>query len=158
MLGTIHSYSSSELHFRQASANFYIKHYHCYTDHGFAHVAIQHSLYATANNHCDPNISLNADNHFLRFLSFRKVSSFTKKAVKSLISHGFTAWYDGETDGYSITVGFSFSIFCFFNSIDECTYLFNVMFTLECPRISLRLLISNPSSTHLVAKVCRNAW
>ena len=89
---------------------------------------------------------------------FREVSSLTKKTVKSLISHGFTAWYDGKIDGYSIMAGFNFSIFCFFNSIDECTYLFNVIFTLECPRISLRLLISNPSSTHLVAKVCRSAW
>lgn len=50
-------------------------------------------------------------------------------------------------------VRFSRSIFFFFNSKDECTYLFNVIFTLECPKISLRLLISNPSSTHLVAKV-----
>jgi len=49
---------------------------------------------------------------------------------------------------------FSRSIFFFFNSKDECTYLFSVIFTLECPKISLRLLISNPSSTHLVAKVC----
>lgn len=88
---------------------------------------------------------------------FREVGSLTKKAVKPLISHGFTALYDGGIDGYSITAGFNFSIFCFFNSIDECTYLFNVIFTLECPRISLKLLISNPSSTHLVAKVCRNA-
>ena len=91
-------------------------------------------------------------------LGFREVGSLTKKTVKSLISHGFTALYDGGIDGYSITAGFSFSIFCFFNSIDECTYLFNVIFTLEWPKISLRLLISNPSSTHLVAKVCRSAW
>ena len=41
---------------------------------------------------------------------------------------------------------------------DECTYLFSVIFTLECPKISLRLLISKPSSTHLVAKVCLSAW
>ena len=46
----------------------------------------------------------------------------TKKAVKPLISHGFTALYDGGIDGYSIMAGFSLSIFCFFNSIDECTY------------------------------------
>lgn len=88
----------------------------------------------------------------------RKVSSLTKKAAKSTILHGFAAWFDGEIDGYSIMARFSRSIFFFFNSKDECTYLFSVIFTLECPKISLRLLISNPSSTHLVAKVCLSAW
>ena len=89
---------------------------------------------------------------------FREVSSLTKKAAKSMIPHGFAAWLDGEIDGYSIMVRFSRSIFFFFNSKDECTYLFSVIFTLECPKISLRRLILNPSSTHLVAKVCLSAW
>ena len=95
---------------------------------------------------------------YLRLKCLRKVSSLTKKAAKSMIPHGFAAWLDGEIDGYSIMVRFSRSIFFFFNSKDECTYLFSVIFTLECPKISLRLLISNPSSTHLVAKVCLSAW
>ena len=33
-----------------------------------------------------------------------------------------------------------------------------VILTLEWPSISLKLLISNPASTHLVAKVWRNVW
>ena len=49
-------------------------------------------------------------------------------------------------------------IFCFFRSKDGCTYRFKVILMLEWPRISLSVLISNPSSTHLVAKVWRNAW
>ena len=60
--------------------------------------------------------------------------------------------------GYSAISPESFSILSRFSSIDGCTYRFNVIFTLACPRISLRLLMSKPSSIHLVAKVWRSAW
>ena len=49
----------------------------------------------------------------------------------------------------------SFSILERFRSMDEWTYRSSVTRTLECPRISLRDFISNPTSTHRVAKVCR---
>ena len=48
-------------------------------------------------------------------------------------------------------------IFSFFSSIEGWTYRFMVIFTLACPNISLKLLISKPTSTHLVANVCLNA-
>ena len=45
-----------------------------------------------------------------------------------------------------------------FNSIEECTYRSSVMVVLACPRISLKDLISKPTSTHRVAKVCLSVW
>ena len=45
-----------------------------------------------------------------------------------------------------------------FNSIEACTYLFNVMAVFACPKISDKDLISNPTSTALVANVCRSVW
>lgn len=59
-----------------------------------------------------------------------------------------------------LTANKSESIFIFFcfSSIDGWTYRFNVIFTDACPKISLRLFISNPSSMHLVANVCLRAW
>lgn len=52
----------------------------------------------------------------------------------------------------------SFSMLSRFISMDGWTYRFRVILTLACPRISLRLLMSNPSSMHLVANVWRRAW
>ena len=49
-------------------------------------------------------------------------------------------------------------IFSVFRAMEGWTYRFMVMDTLACPRISLRLFMSNPSSMHLVAKVCLVAW
>ena len=49
-------------------------------------------------------------------------------------------------------------MFSCFSAMGGCTYLFIVMLTFACPRISLRLFTSKPSSIHLVAKVWRRIW
>lgn len=56
---------------------------------------------------------------------------------------------------YWIFSASSLCILLLFSSNEECTYLSSVIFVEECPRISLRLFISNPTSTHLVAKLWR---
>ena len=50
----------------------------------------------------------------------------------------------------------SLLIFAHFSSIDAWTYRSSVIVVFACPRISDRDLISNPTSTALVAKVWRN--
>ena len=52
----------------------------------------------------------------------------------------------------------SFAILCLLNSSDEWTYRSKVIPGVECPNTSLSDFISKPTSTHLVAKVCRNTW
>ena len=49
-------------------------------------------------------------------------------------------------------------IYCFFCSNEEWTYLFKVISTFECPRISDKVLMSNPNFTHLEANICLKAW
>ena len=48
----------------------------------------------------------------------------------------------------------SLRIFSRLSFIDECTYLSIVMAVVACPKISERLLSSNPASMQRVAKVC----
>lgn len=48
----------------------------------------------------------------------------------------------------------SISILLFFSSKEECTYLFSVVLTSLCPKISESVFTSIPASIHLVAKVC----
>ena len=59
------------------------------------------------------------------------------------------------TNYLTVNTAFSLSMFCCFCSIEGCTYRFRVVLILECPKISLNVFISNPSSTQRVAKVCR---
>lgn len=63
--------------------------------------------------------------------------------------------FDGKKAGNYNPIASSFAIFCFLNSIDECTYRSSVILGDECPKTSLRDFISKPTSTHLVAKVWR---
>lgn len=66
--------------------------------------------------------------------------------------------YQMPSDHYPAISSESFSMLSRFISMDGWTYLFRVILTLACPKISLRLLMSNPSSMHLVANVWRRAW
>lgn len=66
--------------------------------------------------------------------------------------------YQMPSDHYPAISSESFSMLSRFISMDGWTYRFRVILTLACPRISLRLLMSNPSSMHLVANVWRRAW
>ena len=76
-----------------------------------------------------------------------------KRTAKCLYLQALCGSFDYNFDGYN----FKRSIFNLLVSIDEWTYLLSVMLTLVCPRISLSVFISKPSSMHRVAKVCRRA-
>lgn len=67
----------------------------------------------------------------------------------------FDYFIDGEWSAQTKT-GVSFSILLLFSSIEEWTYLSSVIFTLECPKISLSVFTSKPASIHLVANVWRS--
>ncbi len=69
------------------------------------------------------------------------------------INHGYSVSF------IQLSVNKSDNLFIFFcfSSIVGWTYLFNVIFTEECPNISLKLFMSKPSSIHRVANVCRSA-
>ena len=66
-------------------------------------------------------------------------------------------WRRKKTESYN-PIASSFVKFCLLNSSDEWTYRSSVILGVECPKTSLSDLISNPTSTHLVANVCLNTW
>ena len=86
-------------------------------------------------------------------LTFRKTLSFVieypKTTENRLIFSEMTADSDGEIPHQ--TARENFSIYFRFCSIDECTYLFRVSSTEECPKISDKAFTSNPIATQFEA-------
>ena len=100
---------------------------------------------------------------FIWSLFFRRVSHSVKSALKGLeIIDIFKSFlvrrHKTMTAENQNPTKANLFILSRFNSIEECTYRSSVMVVLACPRISLKDLISKPTSTHRVAKVCLSVW
>ena len=67
-------------------------------------------------------------------------------------------WYFETTAYLTEMKSANCSIVSLFNSNEGWTYRFIVMVTDECPKISLRVLMSILASTQRVANVCRRTW
>ena len=91
-------------------------------------------------------------------ISISQSSQLLERTSRNIEKTRFLAYFDDFFDGDKKDSSNTKSLFILlrFKSMEEWTYRSRVNLGLVCPSISERDFISNPTSAHLVAKVCRS--